>query len=224
MVDIQAGEGGDDSKLFVDDLVEMYLRFAARNGCQPDILYSERGKASLRIDGPRAPALFANESGKHVVQRVPPTERNGRRHTSMVCVSVLPVAREAEFTLRDSDIDVETKRGSGPGGQHRNKTESCVRMRHRPTGVTATVDSRDQHSNRREARRVLESRVREMHAAQASGAASEAKRAQMGGGTRGDKIRTYNFIESRVADHRLGTKTTQIEKVMKGQLELILSS
>ena len=202
-------------------MLDMYTRYASSNGLKTEILYQEYGKANLMVEGRNAPNLFKHESGKHVVQRCPPTENKGRRHTSMVCVAVLPLVVESQFSLRESDIEVQTKRGSGPGGQHKNKTESCVRMVHKPTGVTATIDSRDQHANKKEARRVLESRVRALHENGIHDSISSNKRQQMDGGGRGNKVRTYNFIESRVTDHRLETKTTKIDKIMKGQLELL---
>lgn len=199
----------------------MYVRYAHIKGFKTEILYAEYGKASLAIEGQNANQAFENESGKHVVQRCPPTENKGRRHTSMICVAVLPLIAEATYNLQDTDIVIETKRGSGPGGQHKNKTESCVKMRHIPTGITATIDSRDQQANKKEARKLLESRVRLLYKDNEHAEFSDNKRRQMDGGGRGNKIRTYNFIESRVTDHRLGTKTGKIDKVMKGQLELL---
>lgn len=171
--------------------------------------------------GANASILFKHESGKHIVQRCPPTENKGRRHTSVITVAVLPIIEEQNYRLQDGDIRIITKRGSGPGGQHRNKTESCVVMTHIPTGITVTIDSRDQHANKKEARRILESRVSIYKASNIHSQLSSTKKNQVDGGSRSNKTRTYNFIDNRVVDHNLGTKTTQIDKIMKGHFELI---
>lgn len=199
----------------------MYSRYAARNGLKTEVLHKDYGKASLSVMGSNAISLFKHEAGKHVIQRCPPTENKGRRHTSMVCVAVLPVIPDRDFTLTERDIEIKTKRGSGPGGQHRNKTESCVTIKHKPTGITATVDSRDQHANKRKALQILESRVHALLDGNRQQAVSSRKREQVDGGGRGNKVRTYNFINNRVTDHRLETKTSKIDKVMKGHLDLL---
>ena len=199
----------------------MYSRYAAKNSLKTEVLYAEYGKASLLVTGIHASDLFKHEKGKHIVQRYPPTENKGRRHTSIVCVAVLPLPATSTFTLNEVDLDIQTKRGSGPGGQHRNKTESCVSIVHKPTGMKVTIDSRDQHANKREAKRILAVRVKEQEEQKSHFKTSNAKREQMDGGGRGNKTRTYNFIDSRVTDHILGTKTSRIDKVMKGQLELL---
>jgi peptide chain release factor 1 len=200
----------------------MYSRYAAKSGLKTEILYAEYGKASLLITGTNATSLFKHEKGKHIVQRYPPTENKGRRHTSVVCVAVLPLPENNTLTLNESDLDIQTKRGSGPGGQHRNKTESCVSILHKPTGIRVTIDSRDQHANKKEAKRILAARVKELGEHESHLKHSTAKRQQMDGGGRSNKTRTYNFIDSRVTDHILGTKTSKIDKIMKGHLELIL--
>lgn len=165
---------------------------------------------------------FQHEAGKHCCQRVPETESKGRRHTSLISVAVLPIRQEKYEALKEADLDITMMRGTGPGGQHRNTTESCVRIVHKPTGLKAVVDKRDQSVSKREALEILTARVHEHYKLENDAEYAEKKRAQMGGGNRGDKIRTYNFIDSRVTDHRTGKKTGNIKGVMKGNLSLIL--
>jgi peptide chain release factor 1 len=170
-----------------------------------------------QICGPHAGRAFRHEPGKHVVQRVPPTESNGRRQTSVVSVGVLPIPPDnAVQALPEEELEITTTKGTGPGGQHKNKTESAVRIVHKPTKISVLIDGRDQHSNKREARRILTARVNEARNMAVNAEYAAFKRKQMGDGGRGDKIRTYNFIDSRVVDHRLGTKTGNIKGVMKG--------
>jgi peptide chain release factor 1 len=221
VVEIQAGEGGDDSKLFVEDLFEAYLKYASNNGLEIEILYNEYGKASFKALGNKAANLFSREPGKHVVQRCPPTENKGRRHTSTITVAVLPIVAERDFKIRDCDLETTTQRGHGKGGQHQNTTDSAVRMKHRPTGITVFINGRDQHANKREARQIIESRVAVLEQEKLHSRFSSEKRKQVDGGNRSNKVRTYNFIDNRVTDHNLGLKTTQIDKVMKGKFELI---
>jgi len=222
VVDIVSGEGGDDSKLFVGELASAYVRYARAAGLAARVLASREGHMTLAVSGEGAWAAFRHEPGKHVCQRVPATESKGRRHTSLISVAVGLPPSAAPPPLRDEDIEVETCGGHGPGGQHQNKTDSAVRMRHLPTGVTVFINGRSQHANRREARRVLSARVAGIERALAEAEGSEGRQAQMGGGRRGDKVRTYNFIDSRVTDHRLGRKTSQIRRVMRGELWLVL--
>lgn len=175
----------------------------------------------MEINGKNSLSLFKNESGKHVVQRCPPTESHSRRQTSIIAVSILPIDESSAFTLRDKDITVKTQGGSGPGGQHQNKTESAVRMTHAPTGVSVYINGRSQLKNKQKARIILELKVSQIHAKGKANKISKHKSAQVDGANRSNKIRTYNFINNRVVDHNLGTKTTKIKQVMKGQLELL---
>lgn len=167
--------------------------------------------------------LFASEGGKHCVQRVPPTEKRGRRQTSIITVAVTkPAADNLATKLNMNEVSIITKRGSGPGGQHRNKTESCVVARHIPSGLTATIDGRDQHANKRLALKVLAAKLQVLEMGKAHKIAADAKRQQVGDGGRTDKIRTYNFIDSRAVDHRTGTKTSRVDDVIgKGKFELL---
>lgn len=222
MLDIQAGEGGEDSRIFVDQLFSAYSRYAASKSLKIEILDSGIGHKTAKVSGSGAWKAFRHEPGKHCVQRVPPTERHGRKQTSMVSVAVLPLPEESKVTrLPESELEISYTTGTGPGGQHRNKTASCVRAAHTPTGIVVVIDGRDQHSNKRTALRILAARVQEHRQAKIDGEYGAKRREQHGGGGRGDKVRTYNFMESRVVDHRLGTKTSNVKEVMKGGFDLL---
>jgi peptide chain release factor 1 len=177
----------------------------------------------VKFTGRGAGRLFRHEPGKHCVQRVPPTEKNGRRHTSMVTVAVLPMPPDnGPRPLPDDELEVRTQPGHGPGGQHQNKTASAVRMTHRPTGLQVFINGRDQHSNRREALRILTARVNEHLAEQRNEEYARLRNQQRDGGGRGNKVRTYNFIGGgRIVDHRLGVKTYKVREVMKGRFDLL---
>ena len=221
--EIQAGEGGQDSKLFTEDLALAYIKYAERQGLKMTHSEWEKGKVSLVFEGPRALMTFATEGGKHCVQRVPPTEKKGRRQTSIVTVAVTVPATDAIASkLNMDEVTIITKRGSGPGGQHRNKTESCVVARHVPSGLTATIDGREQHANKRLALKVLAAKVAAASGEIAHAQAADAKRLQVGNGGRADKIRTYNFIDGRAVDHRTGAKTGRVDEVInRGRFELL---
>jgi peptide chain release factor 1 len=221
VVDIQFGVGGNDSKIFVEELLGIYLGYAKSLNFKADLLHSSDGHKIVKFRGDGVGRAFRFESGKHCIQRIPPTESKGRKQTSMVCVAVLPIKKDVYEPLRDDEIEVQTTCGHGPGGQHQNKTESAVRMRHIETGLTVFINGRDQHSNRREALSILTARVNDLRKAKNDAAYAAERHAQMGDGGRSDKIRTYNILEGRVVDHRLGTKTSNVKGVMKGQLDLI---
>lgn len=174
----------------------------------------------LLIEGDGALAPLLSEAGGHRWQRVPPTERRGRVHTSTVTVAVFECAPEAEWKILERDIEVFTTKDTGPGGQHRNKTESCVIMRHKPTGIEAKASSRSQHQNRKDARAILEARVRAHADNRAALDLALARRQQVGSGMRGDKIRTYREQDDQAADHRTGRKA-RLSRVRQGQLELL---
>ena len=165
--------------------------------------------------------MFSQESGKHVVQRVPPTERNGRRQTSIIAVSVYPLKEYKDFKLDMNSIRIETKRGSGPGGQHRNKTESAVRITHINSSISVTIDSRDQHANKKLALSILEARLSALKENEAHESLASLKKQHFNGQNRGNKIRTYNFIENRAKDHRTGVKISKLDKIMNGHFELL---
>lgn len=220
--EIQAGEGGEDSKLFVEDLALAYCKYASIHSLSLTEAQWDHGKVSLMFKGINAYSYFSSEGGKHCVQRVPPTERNGRRQTSIVTVAVTEVFEKSIPWLDPKEVEIRTKVGSGPGGQHRNKTESCVVAKHIPTGISVTIDGRDQHSNKKTALRILEAKIASVRADAIHNNANNIKRAQVGNGGRADKIRTYNFIDSRAVDHRTNKKTSKVEDVIKrGRFDLL---
>lgn len=205
----------------------MYQKYSEKSGLTAVVEKEKEGDILLRISGVDAKRKLAKESGKHVVQRVPPTERNGRRQTSVCMVAILPIPDAGDFKMLESDVEIFTKRGSGPGGQHRNKTESCVVARHTPTMIEVKVDARNQQTNRQVALRELESRLRDVFDSARKRDYDKLRASQMAGngsdiGGRGDKIRTYNFCESRCVDHRSGKATKDIKSIMNGQLDLVL--
>lgn len=205
----------------------MYRRFSETQANWSCSLERERpGDVLLRISGEDCDRRLAGECGKHVIQRVPRTEKHGRRQTSVVSVAVLPLPSCGDWTIPDADIEVFTKRGQGPGGQHRNKTESCVVARHVPTGIEAKVDARHQQTNRQIALQRLRERVREVSVAAERRDYNALRQSQMSGGGeiggRGAKRRTYNIIDSRVVDHVSGRETRDVKSVLNGKLELVL--
>lgn len=225
ILEIQHGEGGDDSKIFVDELFSAYLKYAQSLGFKAELLLSQEGHIVAQICGSGVGKAFCHESGKHVVQRVPPTESNGRRQTSVISVGVLPIPPDNTVqALPEHELEITTTKGTGPGGQNKNKVESAVRIVHLPTKISVFIDGRDQGANKREARRIITARVNEVRKIEANAEYAAYKRKQMGDGGRGDKVRTYNFICSRVVDHRLGTKTGDIKGVMKGNFKKLLGN
>ncbi len=200
-----------------------YLKYSKSKKLQVELVDVTDSKVVAEITGKRAWKSFEHEAGKHVVQRVPPSESGGRRHTSVVCVAVMPLREPKQYSPLDlKDINMTFARGQGPGGQKRNVTASAVRVVHTPTKIQVVIDGRDQHKNRREALRILTARVREQEWSEKDKSYNEKRKAQMDGGGRGNKIRTYNFIDKFVIDHRTGKETRKIKKVMKGHFELVL--
>lgn len=190
-------------------------------GLKTELLTEDHGIFTLKITG-KVPIYkhFLNEPGKHVVQRIPPTETQGRRHTSLVTVTVLPLLSEQKNSLNMRDVEIRTQKGHGPGGQHQNKTESAVRAVHVPTGITVFINGRDQYNNKKDALQILAARVKELERAKSDELQRTAVKQQVDSSGRGNKIRTYNFIDSRVTDHRLGIKTSNIKDIMKGKLAI----
>jgi len=230
IVEIRAAAGGDEASLFAGDLHRMYMRFAEQRNWKIELLEAKATEVGgfkeiiFGVRGVGAWNLFRFESGGHRVQRVPETESQGRIHTSAATVAVLPEAEEVDLVVRNEDLRIDTMRASGAGGQHVNKTESAVRITHIPTGtVVVCMDEKSQHKNKAQAMRILRTRIfdaerRRLHEERAS-----QRRDQVGSGDRSERIRTYNFPQNRVSDHRLG-ENYSLEQVMAGKLEPILAA
>ncbi len=228
IVEIRGAEGGEEANLFARDLLEMYRGFAERQGWSVEVLSSspsDLGGVSevvLRLAGDGVWTRMKFEAGPHRVQRVPVTESQGRIHTSSATVVVLPEADEVDVQIDPNDLQIDVYRSSGPGGQSVNTTDSAVRITHLPTGlVVAMQDEKSQLQNRAKALRVLRSRLLQLEQERAAEEASGQKRAQIGGGGRSEKVRTYNFKESRVTDHRIGLTLYSLDKVLSGELDAI---
>jgi peptide chain release factor 1 len=228
IMEIRGGTGGDEASLFAGDLARMYQRYAAKKGWRFSILDASESGArgyksmSAEISGEGVYDAFKNESGVHRVQRVPVTERQGRVHTSTASVAVLPIVEAKAVDLRDGDLEVTFSRAGGPGGQNVNKVETAVRILHKPTGiVVASREERSQHANREKALEILRAKLFEIQKEQAVGSVDQIRRDQIGTADRSEKIRTYNFPEDRITDHRLGKKWHNIEKILEGDFEPI---
>ena len=231
VVEIRAGTGGDEAGLFAADLFRMYTRYAEQRGWtveMVDLSEGERGaykEAVFVVRGRDAYGDLRNESGVHRVQRVPATESQGRIHTSAATVAVLPEAEEVDVEIRDDELRVDVYRSSGPGGQSVNTTDSAVRITHLPTGLVVTCqDEKSQHKNKAKALQVLRSRLLDMRLAEQEAERSQARKAQVGTGDRSAKIRTYNFPQSRVTDHRIGLTLHQLPDVLNGDLDEIVEA
>ncbi|CAN5196079.1 peptide chain release factor 1 [soil metagenome] len=229
VVEIRAGTGGDEAALFAGDLLRMYTRFAERHALRPEVLsVSEGGAGGVReavflLRGKDAYGDLRYESGVHRVQRVPATESQGRIHTSAATVAVLPEAEEVDVVIDESDLKIDVFRSSGPGGQSVNTTDSAVRITHQPTGLVVTCqDEKSQHKNREKALGVLRSRLLDLRIAEQEAERARDRKLQVGTGDRSAKIRTYNFPQSRVTDHRIGYTTHALQAVLDGDLDELL--
>jgi peptide chain release factor 1 len=222
IIEVRAGTGGDEAALFAADLFRMYQRYADLNGWTCEIIsMSENDLGGYReiiasITGRGVFSKLKYESGAHRVQRVPATENQGRIHTSAATVAVLPEAEDVDIDIRPEDIRIDTMRASGAGGQHVNKTDSAVRITHLPTGIIVVSAEKSQHQNRKLAMQVLRSRLYEVEREKVDSARSEARKSQVGSGDRSQRIRTYNFPQGRVTDHRINLTVHNIERVMEG--------
>ncbi len=231
ILEIRAGTGGEEAALFAADLFGMYARYAEQKGWKVEVIESRpTGLGGFKeiivsIQGRGAYSRLKYESGVHRVQRVPVTETSGRIHTSAATVAVLPEAEEVDVRIDDKDLKVDTYRASGAGGQHVNKVSSAVRITHIPTGIVVQCqDERSQHKNREKAMRILRSRLYELKMGEQEKEISEARKAQVGSGDRSERIRTYNFPQNRVTDHRIGLTIKKLAQVLEGNLDEIIDS
>ncbi len=229
IVEIRAGAGGEEAALFAADLFRMYVKYAEKKGFNVRVLDSHPTDLGgykeivFAVEGPGAYGLFRYESGVHRVQRVPETEASGRIHTSTATVAVLPEAEEVEVEIKPEDLRIETFRSSGPGGQHMQKNETAVRITHLPTGIVVTCqEERSQHRNKELALRVLRAKLRELEEQKKEAELREKRRRQIGSGERSEKIRTYNFPQNRVTDHRINLTVYRLEDILEGELDLIV--
>jgi peptide chain release factor 1 len=231
IVEIRGAEGGEEANLFARDLYEMYLRYAERTGLKAEVLSSDASpkggvnEVMLLVKGRDAWAHLKHEGGPHRVQRVPVTESQGRVHTSSATVTVLPEAQEIEVQIEEKDLRVDVYRSTGPGGQSVNTTDSAVRVTHLPTGIVVSMqDEKSQIQNRAKAMQVLRARLLKAEQDRQSAELSTARRSQVGGGGRSEKIRTYNYKENRVTDHRIGLTLYNLDKVLMGELDEIVDA
>src|ERR671934_499479 len=224
ILEIRAGTGGDEAALFAGDLFRMYERYAAKQGWKTEVMTSSEGTkggykeivAEISGRGPFARLKF--ESGVHRVQRVPDTEAQGRIHTSAATVAVLPEAEEVDIEIRPDDLKIDTMRSGGAGGQHVNKTESAIRITHIPTGIVVMMqDSRSQHKNRASAMNILRSRIYDAEQQRINAARSADRKEKVGSGDRSERIRTYNFPQGRVTDHRINLTLYKLPQVISGE-------
>lgn len=221
LLEIRFGEGGTDSKNFVHELAAVYLKYAKSKNILAELIDSSDGSITIQFTGIGVGRAFRNEGGKHVIQRVPDTETNGRRHTSTVTVAVMPLLEIKATQIQDKDLAISYKRGSGPGGQHRNNTNSCVHMKHIPTGLHVTIDGRDQHQNKKKALQILSGRVQDYYYSLQNQAYATKRKELLGDTGRGGARRTYNLIKGIIVDHVLNTKTNDIKSILKGNLDEI---
>ena len=231
ILEIRAGTGGDEASLFAAEMLRMYARYAERQGWRMEILdASESGIGGLKeavalIEGNKVYSKLKHESGVHRVQRVPQTETSGRIHTSAITVAVLPEAEEVDVKIDAKDLRIDTFCSSGPGGQSVNTTYSAVRITHLPTNTVVSMqDEKSQIKNREKAMRVLRARLQEMEEQKQHEALASERRSMVGSGDRSEKIRTYNFKENRVSDHRIGLTIHQLDLVMEGALDDIINA
>lgn len=231
IMEIRAGTGGDEAALFARDLFKMYSKFAEKKGWKIELMdssLSDRGgfkEIIYAVDGEGTWTNLKYESGVHRVQRVPETESLGRIHTSTATVAVLPEAGEVDVKINPVDLEIGTFRASGPGGQHVNKTDSAIRIFHKPSGIKVQCqDERSQHQNKAKALRILKAKLIQYYTIKQEGERSENRKNQIKTGDRSEKIRTYNFPQGRLTDHRINTTIHRLKDVLDGKLELITES
>ena len=230
ILEIRAGTGGDEAALFAGDLYRMYERYAASRGWRVELVSASEGEVGgfkeiiASVSGKGVFAHLKFESGAHRVQRVPETEAGGRIHTSAATVAVLPEEEDVDIDIRNEDIRIDTMRASGAGGQHVNTTDSAVRITHLPTGIMVVSAEKSQHQNRARAMQILRARLYDMEREKAAGERSQARKLQVGSGDRSERIRTYNFPQGRVTDHRINLTLYKLDRVMEGELDEIVDA
>lgn len=230
MLEIRPGTGGDEASLFAAELLRMYQRFSEAQGWSFDIIEEQATELGgikevvAHIKGDGVFARMKYESGVHRVQRVPETESGGRVHTSAATVAVLPEAEDVDIEINANDLRIDTMRSSGAGGQHVNTTDSAVRITHLPTGLVVTSSEKSQHRNREIAMQVLKTRLYDMERQRIDGERSESRKSQVGSGDRSERIRTYNFPQGRMTDHRINLTLYKLDQVMQGDLNEIIDA
>ncbi|MEO9575736.1 MAG: peptide chain release factor 1 [Tateyamaria sp.] len=230
MLEIRPGTGGDEAALFAGDLLRMYLRYAEAQGWKVDVIEQQATELGgikevvAHITGQNVFARMKYESGVHRVQRVPSTESGGRIHTSAATVAVLPEAEEVDIEINPGDIRIDTMRSSGAGGQHVNTTDSAVRITHLPSGIVVTSSEKSQHRNRDKAMQVLRARLYDLERGRVDSERSADRAAQVGSGDRSERIRTYNFPQGRMTDHRINLTLYKLDQVMQGDLDEVINA
>ncbi len=230
VLEVRAGTGGDEAALFAGDLFRMYSRYASTRGWRVELDSATEGEAGgykeiiATVTGDGVFGRLKFESGVHRVQRVPATETQGRIHTSAATVAVLPEVEDVEIEIHDKDIRIDTFRASGSGGQHVNKTDSAVRITHFPTGIVVTSSEKSQHVNRDKAMKNLRVRLYDMQRQAKDNARSDARKSQVGSGDRSERIRTYNYPQGRVSDHRINLTLHSLPQIMEGDLDPLLNA
>lgn len=230
ILEIRAGTGGSEAALFAGDLFRMYERYAAGKGWRVEVLSASEGEAGgykeiiATVSGRGVFSRLKFESGVHRVQRVPETEASGRIHTSAATVAVLPEAEDIDIEIRPEDIRIDTMRSSGAGGQHVNTTDSAVRITHLPTGIVVTSSEKSQHQNRAKAMQVLRSRLFDMERQRADSERSADRKSQVGSGDRSERIRTYNFPQGRLTDHRINLTIYKLDRMMEGEIDEVVDA
>ncbi|RUU66399.1 peptide chain release factor 1 [Mesorhizobium sp. M2C.T.Ca.TU.009.01.2.1] len=230
ILEIRAGTGGDEAALFAGDLFRMYERYAASRGWRFEVVSASEGEVGgykeiiASVSGKGVFAHLEFESGVHRVQRVPETEAGGRIHTSAATVAVLPEAEEVDIEIRAEDIRIDTMRASGSGGQHVNTTDSAVRITHLPTGIMVVQAEKSQHQNRARAMQILRARLYDLERSRADEERSSSRKSQVGSGDRSERIRTYNFPQGRVTDHRINLTLYKLDRVMMGELDEVIDA
>ena len=230
ILEIRAGTGGDEAALFAGDLFRMYERYAASRGWRFEVVSASEGEVGgykeiiASVSGKGVFAHLKFESGVHRVQRVPETEAGGRIHTSAATVAVLPEAEEVDIDIRPEDIRIDTMRASGSGGQHVNTTDSAVRITHLPTGIMVVQAEKSQHQNRARAMQILRARLYDLERSRADEERSSSRKSQVGSGDRSERIRTYNFPQGRVTDHRINLTLYKLDRVMMGELDEVIDA